>query len=152
MSMDRSSKNFHDINPQINCKYYPGSHVLTVAVQDFTSNDLKVQVTRTLKLRITGQRRMNCGKCIAFRKEIDIPADVDIDKISAKFERGILLVRQPMKASTQGRRGEWLKASTQGRRGEWLRRNMVNLALGGATAFAFVIVYLNLTKESTSSL
>ena len=83
---------------------------------------------------------MNCGKCIAFRKEIDIPADVDIDKISAKFERGILLVRQPMKASTQGRRGEWL------------RRNMVNLALGGATAFAFVIVYLNLTKESTSSL
>ncbi|XP_022960897.1 heat shock protein beta-11-like [Cucurbita moschata] len=99
MSMDPSSKTFQDITPQIKCKYYPGFHVLTVAVQDFTSNDLKVQVTCTLKLRISGERRVNCGKCIRFRKEIDIPADVDIYKISAKLEGGILSVRQPMKAS-----------------------------------------------------
>ncbi|KAG6590271.1 Heat shock protein beta-11, partial [Cucurbita argyrosperma subsp. sororia] len=135
--MDPSSTSFQDIAPQISFKYYPGSHVLTMDVQDFTSNDLKVQVTCALKLRISGKRRVNCGKCIGFRKEIDIPADVDIFKISAKVEGGILSVRQPTKASTEG--------SGCVRRGEWLRRNMVNLALGAAAVF--VIVYLNLTNN-----
>ncbi|KAG6590270.1 Inactive protein RESTRICTED TEV MOVEMENT 2 [Cucurbita argyrosperma subsp. argyrosperma] len=97
--MDSSSKNFQDIEPQINWQHYPESHVLTVTLKDFTRNDLKVQVTSTGKLRITGERRLTSGKGLRFLKEIDIPADADSSKISAKLEKGILYVTQPRKTS-----------------------------------------------------
>ena len=66
----------------------------------FRSNQLKVQVTSTGKLRVSGERKLGNGKWLRFEKEIDIPADADTDKISAKLEEGILYVKQPKKLPT----------------------------------------------------
>ena len=65
----------------------------------FSSNQLKVQVTSTGKLRVSGDRQLINGKWLRFQKEIDIPADADTDNISAKLEHGILYVKQPKKPS-----------------------------------------------------
>ncbi|CAK9328115.1 unnamed protein product [Citrullus colocynthis] len=94
-----SSKNFQDFEPRFDWVHHPDSHVLIVHLLGFRSNQLKVQVTSTGKLRVSGERRLGSGKWLRFQKEIDIPADADTDKISAKLEEGILYVKQPKKPS-----------------------------------------------------
>lgn len=63
----------------------------------FRTNQLKVQVTSTGKLRISGERKLGSGKWLRFQKEVEVPADADTDKISAKLEDGVLYLRQPKK-------------------------------------------------------
>ncbi|XP_038880225.1 SH3 domain-containing protein C23A1.17-like [Benincasa hispida] len=94
-----SSKIFQEFDPRFDWVHQPDSHVLIVHLLGFRSNQLKVQVTSTGKLRVSGERRLGSGKWLRFQKEIDIPADADADKISAKLEEGILYVKQPKKPS-----------------------------------------------------
>ncbi|XP_022988169.1 inactive protein RESTRICTED TEV MOVEMENT 2-like [Cucurbita maxima] len=101
MPMDSSSKSYQDFEPLIDWLPHPDpeSHLLLVHLLGFTRNDLKVQVTSTGKLRISGERRLTSGKWLRFLKEIHIPEDADLNKISAKLEKGILYVTQPKKTS-----------------------------------------------------
>ncbi|KAA0055710.1 hypothetical protein IC582_003206 [Cucumis melo] len=99
MDPSSSAKNFQEFEPRYDWVHHPDSHVLVVRLSGFRSNQLKVQVTSTGKLRVSGERKLGNGKWLRFEKEIDIPADADTDKISAKLEEGILYVKQPKKLS-----------------------------------------------------
>ncbi|TYK09953.1 inactive protein RESTRICTED TEV MOVEMENT 2-like [Cucumis melo var. makuwa] len=100
MDPSSSAKNFEEFEPRFDWVHHPDSHVLVVHLSGFRSNQLKVQVTSTGKLRVSGERKLGNGKWLRFEKEIDIPADADTDKISAKLEEGILYVKQPKKLPT----------------------------------------------------
>ncbi|KGN66370.1 protein RESTRICTED TEV MOVEMENT 2 [Cucumis sativus] len=99
MNPSSSAKNFEEFEPRFDWVHHPDSHVLVVHLSDFKSNQLEVQVTSTGKLRVSGDRMLSNGTWLRFEKEIDIPADADTDKISAKLEQGILYVKQPKKPS-----------------------------------------------------
>lgn len=61
----------------------------------FTKEELKVQLTRTKVLKISGSRAIGDNKWSSFQKDFTIPENCDTNKISAKFEEGILYIRQP---------------------------------------------------------
>ncbi|XP_022967447.1 extensin-like [Cucurbita maxima] len=94
-----SSKNYRDFSPTFVWHEDHNSRVLTVPLKDFRSSQLKVQVTSTGKLRAFGERMIEGNKWLRFYKELDVPTDTDTDKISAKFEDGVLYVKHPKKLS-----------------------------------------------------
>uniref|UniRef100_A0A0A0M2E7 SHSP domain-containing protein n=1 Tax=Cucumis sativus TaxID=3659 RepID=A0A0A0M2E7_CUCSA len=99
MDPSSSAKKFEEFEPRFDWVDHPDARVLVVHLSGFRSNQLKVQVTSTGKLRVSGERKLSSGKWLRFQKEIDIPADADTDNISAKLEQGVLYVKQPKKPS-----------------------------------------------------
>lgn len=64
-------------------------------VPSFKREKLSVQLTPTKVLRISGEREIENNKSICFQKEFPVSSNTDTNKIAAKFERGILYIRQP---------------------------------------------------------
>ncbi|KAG6588134.1 Inactive protein RESTRICTED TEV MOVEMENT 2, partial [Cucurbita argyrosperma subsp. argyrosperma] len=93
------SKNYQDFSPRCDWREDHDSRVLTVPLKDFRSSQLKVQVTSTGKLRVSGERMTEGNKWLRFYKELDVPTDTDTDNISAKFKDGVLFVKHPKKLS-----------------------------------------------------
>lgn len=56
---------------------------------------MRVQVTSTRVLRVSGERQISENKWRRFRKEFPMLSDSDTSGISAKFEAGILYVKLP---------------------------------------------------------
>ncbi|XP_021278817.1 inactive protein RESTRICTED TEV MOVEMENT 2-like [Herrania umbratica] len=61
----------------------------------FRKEQLKVQVTSTGNLRISGQRPIGDNKFNRFNKEIPIPSNCDQDNVRANFANGMLHVKLP---------------------------------------------------------
>lgn len=61
----------------------------------FKKDQLRVQVTSTRVLRVSGERQMNEKKWRRFCKEFSIPPHFDTNNIGAKFEAGILYIKLP---------------------------------------------------------
>lgn len=61
----------------------------------FQKDRLKIQITSSEKLRITGERPIGHNKWRHFIKEFPLSPDRDTNRISAKFEGGILYVKVP---------------------------------------------------------
>ncbi|GLT48388.1 hypothetical protein SLA2020_220180 [Shorea laevis] len=59
----------------------------------YAREKLKVQVTSTKKLRISGERWSSANEVYRFSQEFPIPADSDADRVSAHFRDGILNVK-----------------------------------------------------------
>lgn len=61
----------------------------------FTKEQLRVQLTRTRVLKISGTRPVGDNKWSSFQKDFPVSDNCETNKITAKFEEGILYVRQP---------------------------------------------------------
>lgn len=61
----------------------------------FKKDQLRVQVTSTRVLRVSGERQMNEKKWRRLHKEFSIPPHSDTNNIGAKFEAGILYIKLP---------------------------------------------------------
>ncbi|KAL8531076.1 hypothetical protein ACS0TY_007909 [Phlomoides rotata] len=61
----------------------------------YLPEELRVQLTRSRVLKISGTRVIGDNKWSSFQKDFPIPENCDTSRISAKFEEGILYVRQP---------------------------------------------------------
>lgn len=67
----------------------------------FKKDQLRVQVTSTRVLRVSGERQMNEKKWRRLHKEFSIPPHSDTNNIGAKFEAGILYIKLPKLISQQ---------------------------------------------------
>lgn len=56
---------------------------------------MKVQVTQTGKVRISGERQVGEKESVRFRQEFPVPENCDADKASASFRGGQLYVKIP---------------------------------------------------------
>ncbi|KAL9458493.1 hypothetical protein AB3S75_007370 [Citrus x aurantiifolia] len=61
----------------------------------FRKEQLKVQVTTSKKMRISGERPLGNNKWSSFRTEFPISSNYDFNEISAKFEGGKLFIKHP---------------------------------------------------------
>ncbi|KAL2238498.1 inactive protein RESTRICTED TEV MOVEMENT 2 [Sesamum indicum] len=84
-SFEPSSDLIHEEECDTLLLYLPG----------FTKEQLRVQLTRSGILKISGIRPVGDNKWSSFQKDFPVSANCDTNKISAKFEGGILYVRQP---------------------------------------------------------
>jgi HSP20 family protein len=86
-----------------------GGYVLECAVPGFKKDDIKVEVTGnslTVSGAVSEEKQEEKGRYHrrelqheAFSRTIDFPVEIDADKVSAKFEDGVLKVSvQPAKA------------------------------------------------------
>ncbi|CAM8892266.1 unnamed protein product [Rhodiola kirilowii] len=82
---------YREIEPHVE---WMDSETVHVAAPGFKREDLRVQVTSTGNLRVSG-RMFDGSKVSRFEKELLIPNDCDATGISAKYENEILQIRLP---------------------------------------------------------
>ncbi|KAF3439513.1 hypothetical protein FNV43_RR17791 [Rhamnella rubrinervis] len=73
---------------------------LLVYLPGFSKEKLKIQITSTKKLRISGERS-GVGGTKRFEKEFDMPSNCDANAISANFVEGILYVSNGQENAAQ---------------------------------------------------
>ncbi|CAH8390813.1 unnamed protein product [Eruca vesicaria subsp. sativa] len=73
----------------------PDVEILVADLPGFKKEQVKVAVTSTRKLRLTGERPTGGNKWIRFHQEIPVPLTVDIDSVSAMFKDYKLYIRHP---------------------------------------------------------
>ncbi|WCJ41566.1 HSP20-like chaperones superfamily protein [Euphorbia peplus] len=95
MDSRQKERSFEDFDPTIEWERDASVDILKVYLPGFRKEQLKVQVTTTRLLRISGERELGDNKGIKFRKEIPISSNYDTNDITAKFERGILFIKHP---------------------------------------------------------
>lgn len=81
--------------PSIDWVREPGADTLRIYLPGFKKEQLKVQVTSSRVLRVSGERQLSGNRWSTFRKEIPISSNYDTNEIAARFEKGILYVKQP---------------------------------------------------------
>ncbi|CAN8244242.1 unnamed protein product [Cochlearia groenlandica] len=89
---DRVYQNFE---PATRWTSEPDTEILVVDLPGFKKEQLKVAVTATRKLRLTGERPTGGNKWIRFHQEIPVPLTADIDSVSAMFKDNKLYIRHP---------------------------------------------------------
>uniref|UniRef100_A0A7N0RII2 SHSP domain-containing protein n=1 Tax=Kalanchoe fedtschenkoi TaxID=63787 RepID=A0A7N0RII2_KALFE len=93
---------YKDFEPQVD---WIDPETANFIVRGFRRDQMRVQVSSG-KLRVRGERPLEGNTVSRFTKELPIPADCDVNKITAKFEPGdILQIRLP-KRSENGRQDE----------------------------------------------
>ncbi|KAF5727552.1 heat shock family protein [Tripterygium wilfordii] len=86
---------YENFEPTTEWSREPTAEVLLLFLPGFKREQLKVQVTSTSKLRISGEREIGIDKRSRFEKELQIPSNCNTNEISAKFDRGSLSIRLP---------------------------------------------------------
>ncbi|KAK9727102.1 hypothetical protein RND81_05G257900 [Saponaria officinalis] len=86
---------FEDYDPPTDLVTEDASDTLLIYLPGFKKEQLKVQLTVSKMLKISGQRPLGGNKYRRFQKEFRVPPNCDTKEISAKFEGGILYIRQP---------------------------------------------------------
>lgn len=76
----------------------------------FSKEQIRVQVSSTGKLRISGERPYRNKAWQRFHKEFQIPPNCDTSSITAKYKGGILHVRQPLREESKQQAAEAPKA------------------------------------------
>ncbi|XP_071719727.1 inactive protein RESTRICTED TEV MOVEMENT 2-like [Rutidosis leptorrhynchoides] len=74
--------------------------VLVIHLPDFTKDKLRIQISNTGLLKITGENAVEGKRKSRFQKEIRVTKDYDTDNIHAKFSQGRLRVTLPKKVIT----------------------------------------------------
>ncbi|KAL5830697.1 hypothetical protein ACOSQ3_016115 [Xanthoceras sorbifolium] len=94
-------REYEDFVPSTGWVREPEYDTLVVYLPGFKKEQLKVQVTTLRNLRISGERPLGNNKWSHFRMEFPIPANNDINEISAKFEGGSLYIKHPKVITTE---------------------------------------------------
>ncbi|CDY16583.1 BnaC09g36900D [Brassica napus] len=84
---------YQEFEPATRWTSEPDAEILVVDLPGFKKEQVKVAVTTTRKLRLTGERPTGGNKWIRFRHEITVPMTVDIDSVSAMFKDNKLYIR-----------------------------------------------------------
>ncbi|KAF8113385.1 hypothetical protein N665_0050s0043 [Sinapis alba] len=84
---------YQEFEPATRWTAEPDAEILVVDLPGFKKEQVKVAVTTTRKLRLTGERPTGGNKWIRFRHEVLVPMTVDIDSISAMFKDNKLYIR-----------------------------------------------------------
>ncbi|PHU03518.1 hypothetical protein BC332_28769 [Capsicum chinense] len=88
------------------------SDTLLLDLTGFKKEQVRVQLTKTGILKISGQRPVaGQNKWLRFQKDFPVSENCDKTKISAKFENGILYVKQPKLITSSEKKGEELPSS-----------------------------------------
>ncbi|CAI8586579.1 unnamed protein product [Vicia faba] len=99
MSFDQKTREadriYDDFEPPSDWDHDDSSDTVILMIPGFMKEQLRVQVTSTRVLRVSGERQMNDKKWRRFRKEFSIPSHSDTSRVAAKFEAGILYVKLP---------------------------------------------------------
>ncbi|KAI3978015.1 hypothetical protein MKX01_032392 [Papaver californicum] len=88
---------YEDFQPSTDWTHDLNCHVLLVDLPGFKKEELKVQVDNSWKVTITGERKVSENKYCRFKQISDVPKDSDINKISGRFDGGLLFVIIPKK-------------------------------------------------------
>ncbi|XP_060170014.1 inactive protein RESTRICTED TEV MOVEMENT 2-like [Lycium barbarum] len=87
---------YEDFVPTTELVQEQDSDTLLLNLTGFKKEQVRVQLTRTGILKISGQRPVvGQNKSLRFQKDFPVSENCDKTKISAKFENGILYVKQP---------------------------------------------------------
>lgn len=88
-------RDYEDFEPTTEWAREEGCDYVLLDLQGFKKEQIRVQVTLSGKLKITGECQIGDNKWRRFQKEIPISPDCDKNGITAKFENSILYVMQP---------------------------------------------------------
>ncbi|KFK26313.1 hypothetical protein AALP_AA8G231400 [Arabis alpina] len=86
---------YQNFEPATRWTSEPDAEVLVADLPGFKKEQLKVAVTATRKLRLSGERPTLGNKWIRFHQEIPVPMTADIDTVSAMFKDNKLYIRHP---------------------------------------------------------
>ncbi|TKY55119.1 16.6 kDa heat shock protein [Spatholobus suberectus] len=85
-------------------------HYLLVDLPEFRKEEVKLQVDSYGRILVTGERQVNEWKRVHFRLTFPEPVGSDMDKITGKFDGGILYVTVPKQVTQQNKESETVKA------------------------------------------
>ncbi|KAF8087876.1 hypothetical protein N665_0564s0011 [Sinapis alba] len=94
-------KVYQEFEPVTTWTSDPDAEILIVDLPGFKKEQLKLAVSSTRKLRLTGERPTGGNKWIRFHQEIPVPLTLDIDSVSATFKFNKLYIRHPKVKKTQ---------------------------------------------------
>ncbi|KAJ8552069.1 hypothetical protein K7X08_028512 [Anisodus acutangulus] len=87
---------YEDFVPTTELVQEQNSDTLLLDLTGFKKEQVRVQLTKTGTLKISGQRPVvGQNKALRFQKDFPVSENCDKTKISAKLENGILYVKQP---------------------------------------------------------
>ncbi|CAH8383273.1 unnamed protein product [Eruca vesicaria subsp. sativa] len=84
---------YQEFEPAARWTSEPDAEILVVDLPGFKKEQIKLAVTTTRKLRLSGERPTGGNKWIRFRHEVPVPMTVDIDSVSAMFKDSKLYIR-----------------------------------------------------------
>lgn len=103
---------YEDFVPTSELVQEQDSDTLLLDLTGFKKEQVRVQLTRTGILKISGQRPVaGENKWLRFQKDFPVSQNCDKTKISAKFENGILYVKQPKLITSTEKKDQELPAS-----------------------------------------
>ncbi|KAF3780096.1 RESTRICTED TEV MOVEMENT 2 protein [Nymphaea thermarum] len=70
-------------------------HILLIEIPGFTKEDVTVQLDNYGNLTIGGQRRVSDSRYRRFKQVFGVPEDVNYERISARFDGGLLYIILP---------------------------------------------------------
>ncbi|GAA0165915.1 hypothetical protein LIER_40085 [Lithospermum erythrorhizon] len=85
---------YEDFVPKSDVIYEDDCDTLRLHLPGFKKEQMRVQLTRGI-LRISGSMLIGANRMRRFQKEFPISQNCDTNKITAKFDNGILHVKQP---------------------------------------------------------
>ncbi|KAL5725018.1 hypothetical protein ACHQM5_008215 [Ranunculus cassubicifolius] len=88
---------YEDFHPFSNWTHDSNFHVLLIDVPGFKKEELKVEVVRGGKVRVSGEKKMNRNKFHCFKKVFDVPSDSDMNNITGRLDGGLLIILIPRK-------------------------------------------------------
>ncbi|XP_022958345.1 inactive protein RESTRICTED TEV MOVEMENT 2-like [Cucurbita moschata] len=92
----KNQPTYEDFEPLVEASEEDGCSILSLHVPGFRREQIRVQVSSTRKLRISGERPYQNKTWQRFHKEFEIPSNCTTSNITAKYKDGILHVRQPL--------------------------------------------------------
>ncbi|XP_021720617.1 inactive protein RESTRICTED TEV MOVEMENT 2-like [Chenopodium quinoa] len=95
MMANTSERKYEDFEPVSDLLSEKECDTLLLYLPGFRKEQLKVQLTTSRILKISGERPIGDNKWKRFHKEFNVPSNIDMKDMTAKFEGGILYIRQP---------------------------------------------------------
>ncbi|XP_004499609.1 uncharacterized protein [Cicer arietinum] len=97
MSTLQSSYIYKDLQPKIEIKDTPESHLLLVHIPDgFERGDIGARVEYDFgRVRVFGEKSIGSNKMIRFIEKYQVPSHCDIGKIKGKFDGKIVTITMP---------------------------------------------------------
>ncbi|KAF5476951.1 hypothetical protein F2P56_003638 [Juglans regia] len=92
----------------------PRTHSLVVDLPGFKKDELKLQVTGSGDLMISGERKEHEEKIVYFKQTFEVPKNTEMDKTTGKFIGEILYVTVPKKVVEEKRTDEIVEGNASG--------------------------------------
>ncbi|KAJ9559062.1 hypothetical protein OSB04_013676 [Centaurea solstitialis] len=91
---------YEEFEPLCTWQREDGQDILMLHLPEFKKDQLRIQMSNTGIMKITGENFIDGKKRSRFLKEVKVTKDYDADNIHAKFSQGWLRVTLPKKVST----------------------------------------------------